>query len=75
MKKYKKITAAETLSAEEAILAEVKVLEDDFKYLIDGIERFIRDGRVDDAREVAAKLNESIHAGIDAVAEEIAEEE
>lgn len=74
MKRYKVITAAENTSAEDALKDSLNALEDDFDFLVAGIEKI---GRGDAAagQQLISMISESIQSAVSQLASELQEVE
>ena len=74
MKRYKVITAAENTSAGDALKDSLDALEDDFDFLVAGIEKI---GREDAAagQQLISMISESIQSAVSQLASELQEVE
>lgn len=72
MKKYMKITAAESTSAEDRLKDLIDEVEDDFDFIIQGIERISRDD-VNAAGQITTNLSETLQDVVSQIADKLQE--
>ena len=72
MKKYMKITAAESTPAEDRLKDLIDEVEDDFDFIIQGIERISRDD-VNAAGQIATNLSETLQDVVSQIADKLQE--
>ena len=70
MKRYRKITAAEQ-SAQDKFDEYMDNLDEDYSYVIVGIERLNRLGNTAEAFNIASGLNDALQAAIGQIADRI----
>ena len=70
MKRYIR-NAEEGKSKQDMVAEAIDILEDDFKYAVDGIYKLSADGDTDKALELASSLSQMVNASIEEIAEGI----